>query len=107
MPRHLARQLAAARKSQASARDAALEEELAKLRVENARLKNEVRQLTTRANDLCFQLCEEHNYSSNQCQKLAVMRLKLKAAHASLHNLAAMATEQATCLERGGLLDGR
>ena len=82
-------------------------EELAKLRAENARLKKEVRQITTRTNDLSFQLCEEHNFSSNQCQKLAVTRLKLKAAQASLHNLAAMATEQAACLERGGLLDGR
>ena len=66
-----------------------------------------MRRHTTHAHDLSFQLCEEHNFSSNQCQKLAVMRLKLKAAQASLHNLAPMATEQAACLERGGLLDGR
>ena len=82
-------------------------EELEKLRAENARLKKDVRRLTARSNELSFHLHQEHSWSDSQGQKLAVMRLKLQAARASLHNLAAMATEQAASLERGGLLDGR
>mgnify|MGYP006975555764 CR=1 FL=1 len=82
-------------------------QELVQLRAENVRLKKELRKLATRNNELHFRLVEEHTFSANEIQKMAVMRVKLKAAQASLHNLAAMATEHGACLERGGLLDSR
>ncbi len=80
-------------------------EELVQLRAENTRLKKEVRKLATRSNELRFRLQEERTFSENQGQQLALIRIKLKAAQASLRNLAAMATEHALSLERGGVLD--
>ena len=80
-------------------------EELEKLRADNARLTKEVRGLAKRIYELHFHLGEEHKWSDAQGQKLAITKLKLRSAQTSLRNLAALATEQATGLERSGLLD--